>query len=374
MPRVLFTGGGTAGHVTPNIALLEAAQAKRWEVAYVGSAKGIEREMISALGVPYYPVASGKLRRYFSWQNFIDPLLILWGVLQSLVLCFRLRPEVVFSKGGFVSVPVVVAAWLLRVPVISHESDVTPGLANRLTYPFCRKICVTFDATVPFLPGGKVKVTGTPVRQSLVTGDAEAGLAFLGFSGEKPILLVFGGSLGAAMINNQTRRVLSRLIQTFDVVHVVGNGNLDTSVEVLGYPQSYPQSYLQSYLESYVQKEFIREQFGHVLAAAAVVVSRAGANSLYELLMTRKPHLLIPLGKAASRGDQLDNARVFAELGFSRVLYEEALAGDEKSDDAFVDAVKDVLIHREEITARLASFEIKDSVNVIINLIQESVK
>jgi UDP-N-acetylglucosamine--N-acetylmuramyl-(pentapeptide) pyrophosphoryl-undecaprenol N-acetylglucosamine transferase len=358
MPCVLFTGGGTAGHVTPNIALLEAARDKHWEVAYVGSAKGIEREMIGALGVAYFPVASGKLRRYFSWQNFIDPFLILWGILQSLVLCVRLRPDVVFSKGGFVSVPVVVAAWLLRVPVISHESDVTPGLANRLTYPFCRKICVTFDATVPYLPEGKVKVTGTPVRRSLFAGDAAAGLVFLEFSGEKPVLLVFGGSLGAATINNQVRRALLALLQSFDVVHVVGHGNLDTTIEEPGY----------------VQKEFIGEQFGDVLAAAAVVVSRAGANSLYELLMTRKPHLLIPLGKSASRGDQLDNARVFAELGFSKVLYEEALTGSEKSDGAFVESVKDVLGHSEEISARLASFEIKDSVNLITELIQESVK
>jgi len=313
------------------------------------------------LGIPYYAVASGKLRRYFSWQNFIDPFFILWGMLQSLVLCLRLRPDVVFSKGGFVAVPLVVAAWLLRVPVISHESDVTPGLANRLTYPFCRKICVTFEATKRYLPGGKVNVTGTPVRQSLVAGDAAAGLKFLGFSGEKPVLLVFGGSLGAAAINSQTRRALPGLLQAFDVVHVVGNGNLEASIEQSGS------------VKHYVQKEFIGEQFGHVLAAAAVVVSRAGANSLYELLMARKPHLLIPLGKAASRGDQLDNARVFADLGFSRVLYEEALTGDGKSEDVFVDTVRDVLAHSEEITARLQSFEIKDSVNLIIELIQESV-
>lgn len=361
MPRVLFTGGGTAGHVTPNIALLEAAIGKSWEVAYVGSPAGIEREMIGVLGVPYYAVASGKLRRYFSWQNFIDPFFILWGVLQSVVLCLRLRPDVVFSKGGFVAVPLVVAAWLLRVPVISHESDVTPGLANRLTYPFCRKICVTFEATVRYLPEGKVNVTGTPVRRSLVAGDAATGLKFLGFSGEKPVLLVFGGSLGAATINNQVRSALPVLLQKFDVVHVVGNGNLEPSIEQPGS------------VKRYVQKEFIGEQFGHVLAAAALVVSRAGANSLYELLMARKPHLLIPLGKAASRGDQLDNARVFADLGFSRVLYEEALTGDAKSEDVFVESIKDVLAHREEITARLQSFEIKDSVNLIIELIQESV-
>ncbi|MDC0068892.1 undecaprenyldiphospho-muramoylpentapeptide beta-N-acetylglucosaminyltransferase [Gammaproteobacteria bacterium] len=361
MLRVLFTGGGTAGHVTPNIALLEAAIGKKWDVSYVGSNAGIEREIIGGMGIPYYAVESGKLRRYFSWQNFIDPFFILWGMLQSVLLCLRLRPDAVFSKGGFVAVPLVVAAWLLRIPVISHESDVTPGLANRLTYPFCRKICVTFEATLRYLPGGKVDVTGTPVRQSLVAGDAAAGLKFLGFSGEKPVLLVFGGSLGAATINNQVRKALPVLLQKFDVVHVVGNGNLDPTTEQPGS------------VTRYVQKEFIGEQFGHVLAAASVVVSRAGANSLYELLMARKPHLLIPLGTAASRGDQLDNARVFADLGYSRVLYEEALAGDGKPEGAFVESVKEVFAQREEITARLQSFEIKDSVNLIIELIQESV-
>ena len=357
MPRILFTGGGTAGHVTPNIALLEAATAKGWEVAYVGSAAGIEREMIGELGVPYYYVASGKFRRYFSYQNLIDPFFIIWGLGQSVALCVRLRPDAVFSKGGFVSVPLVIAAWLLRIPVISHESDVTPGLANRLTYPLCRKICVTFEATVRHLPKGKVHVTGAPVRRSLAAGDAAAGLEFLGFSGEKPVLLVFGGSLGAATINNQTRRVLPVLVQVFDVVHVAGNGNLDTAIEE----------------PCYVQKEFVGDQFGHVLAAATVVVSRAGANSVYELLMTRKPHLLIPLGKKSSRGDQLDNARVFADLGFSRVLYEEALTSDQKSDDVFVESVKAVLVDSEEITARLQAFEIKDSVNMIIELIQETI-
>ena len=358
MTRVLFTGGGTAGHVTPNIALLEAAASKSWEVAYVGSAAGIEREMIGALGIPYYCVSSGKLRRYFSWKNFIDPFFIIWGLVQSVVLCLRLRPDAVFSKGGFVSVPLVLAAWLLRVPVISHESDLTPGLANRLTYPFCKKICVTFEATARYLPKGKVKVTGTPVRQSLASGDAKAGLEFLEFSGKKPVLLVFGGSLGAATINNQTRRVLPVLCRDFDVVHVVGNGNFDSAIEE----------------PCYVQKEFIGGQFGHVLAAATVVVSRAGANSIYELLMTRKPHLLIPLGKAASRGDQLDNACIFADLGFSRVLHEEALTSDQKSDEVFVESVKAVFVHNEEITARLRSFEIKDSVRLIIELIQESIQ
>ena len=145
MVHLLLTGGGTAGHVTPNIALIEAVRKMDWQVSYAGSAQGIEREMIGGVGVTFHPVSSGKLRRYFSWENFIDPFRILLGIFQSLILCLRLRPDVVFSKGGFVAVPVVVAAWLLRIPVICHESDVTPGLANRLTYRFCKAICITFD-------------------------------------------------------------------------------------------------------------------------------------------------------------------------------------------------------------------------------------
>ncbi|MBT7369803.1 MAG: UDP-N-acetylglucosamine--N-acetylmuramyl-(pentapeptide) pyrophosphoryl-undecaprenol N-acetylglucosamine transferase, partial [Gammaproteobacteria bacterium] len=201
MTRVLFTGGGTAGHVTPNIALIEEAEKRGWQIDYAGSHEGIEREMIERLDIAYHSVASGKLRRYFSWENFVDPFRILLGIVQAFMLLGKLAPDVVFSKGGFVAVPVVVAAWLRRIPVISHESDVTPGLANRLTYPFCRRICVTFDASLPHLPAGKVLVTGTPVRASIACGNAERGRRFLGIGSDKPLLLVFGGSLGADKIN-----------------------------------------------------------------------------------------------------------------------------------------------------------------------------
>lgn len=351
MPKILFTGGGTAGHVTPNIALIEETQKRGWLCAYVGSPKGIEHEMIAALDIPFHGIASGKLRRYFSWQNFIDPLFVVLGFLQSVFICLRQKPDVVFSKGGFVSVPVVAAAWLLRIPVISHESDVSPGLANRLAYPFCRTICITFEETARFLPEGKVFVAGTPVRKSLLDGDAKRGLDYLGFDGEKDVLLVFGGSLGAGVINQQVRAVLARLLETFDIVHVVGAGNVEPELSQRGY----------------VQREFIRSEFGDVLAAAALVVSRAGANSLYELFVTRTPHLLIPLTLAASRGDQIDNASTFASKGFSHVIPEESL-----SDKDFLEALETLSLARHFVSQAMSAFEVRDSVDLIMGQIQKN--
>ncbi|MFT7220887.1 MAG: UDP-N-acetylglucosamine--N-acetylmuramyl-(pentapeptide) pyrophosphoryl-undecaprenol N-acetylglucosamine transferase [Candidatus Azotimanducaceae bacterium] len=365
MTHILLTGGGTAGHVTPNIALIESFRKLAWEVSYVGSVNGIEREMIGRIDVPYYAVSSGKLRRYFSLENLLDPFKILLGVLQSLILCLRLRPDAVFSKGGFVAVPLVFAAWLLRIPVVSHESDVTPGLANRLTYRFCRSICVTFEETRSYLPTAKVVVAGTPLRQALRHSDGDRGRQYLGLSVTKPVsaplakpfakplLLVFGGSLGAAVINQQVRAVLPQLLDRFDVVHVTGPGHLDPELEQKA---------------GYMQKAFITDAFGDVLAAADLVVSRAGANSLYELFSLRKPHLLIPLSKAASRGDQLDNAALFESLGYSRVIKEEAL-----SNECFLAVLIKLHDDASVIREKLAEFEIKDSISIIEHTIRQSI-
>lgn len=347
--KVLFTGGGTAGHVTPNIALMEAARQKGWELLYLGSPDGIEGGIIGPLGVPFHAVQSGKLRRYFSWKNLLDPLRVLVGLLQSLVICLREKPDRVFSKGGFVSVPVVVAAWLCRIPVVGHESDVTPGLANRFAYPFCRCVCVTFAETRRYLPAGKTRLTGTPLRRSLRSGVAARGLGFLGFDGTKPLLLVFGGSLGARSINRQVAGTLETLLETFDVAHLVGQGNLDPALKKNGY----------------VQKAFLNEEFGDVLAAASVVVSRAGANTLYELLALRKPHVLVPLSRRVSRGDQIDNARLFLQKGYSRVMEEDAL-----DDASFVDLVMSTWRDREMIMKRLGEFETRDSVGEILSLVE----
>ena len=350
---VLFTGGGSAGHVTPNIALIEAVRERGWNVQYVGSAKGIEKEIIGQLEVPYHAVSSGKLRRYFSWQNFVDPFRILLGVLQAFLLLGRLRPAILFSKGGFVSVPVVFAAWLRRIPVICHESDVTPGLANRLSYPFARRICITFEASARYLTGSKVLLTGTPVRGSILKGNAEAGLAYLNVSDDKPVLLVFGGSLGAGVINEAVRDALPELLARFNVIHVVGAGQIVESINLTGYQQ----------------REFIGEDFGDVLAAATLVVSRAGANSLYELFIAGKPHLLIPLGIAASRGDQIDNARTFESAGYSRVLFEEALGPA-----SLVQGIDQLYEDRESLKNAMQKFDVKDSVSLILSEIEQHLR
>lgn len=343
--RILFTGGGTAGHVTPNLALIERLSEEGWQIAYVGSVRGIERELVEDSGIAYHAISTGKLRRYFSWQNFVDPLRIIWGFLQSLGICLRFGPDVVFSKGGFVAVPVVVAAWLLRIPVIAHESDMTPGLANRLCYPFVRKICVTFPQTMEYLPKGRVLVTGSPIRRALREGNAEAGRTLLGLASGKPVLLVFGGSLGAASINRCVREVLDELCRRFDVVHVAGAGNLDPALD--GKP-------------GYAQHAYLSRGFGDVLAAASLVISRAGANSVYELLALRKPHILVPLPLSASRGDQIDNARVLAEAGLSRVIPQEQLTGT-----ALLAMVDEMTPHLEEIRRKLDTFVVPDSVTII---------
>jgi UDP-N-acetylglucosamine--N-acetylmuramyl-(pentapeptide) pyrophosphoryl-undecaprenol N-acetylglucosamine transferase len=343
--KILFTGGGTAGHVTPNVALIEKFREEDWECIYVGSKHGIEKDIIAKLGIPYHGIASGKLRRYFDWKNFTDPFLILFGVFQSLVICLRVRPDVVFSKGGFVAVPIVFAAWLFRIPIICHESDVTPGLANRLCFPFASKICVNFSETKQYVAAEKVILTGTPIRRSLVEGSADRGRRYLAISSDKPVLLIFGGSLGARVINSQVRSVIGPLSEKFIVVHVVGAGNVDDSLKAG---------------KDYIQTEYLMDEFGDVLASADLVIARAGANSIYELLVTRKPHILIPLSAKASRGDQLINARTFARAGYSHVIEE-----DELNDDTFLKKVDEVFTNRKAIAEQLVKYEIPDSVSII---------
>lgn len=348
--KVLFTGGGSAGHVTPNVALIEQLTIDGDDCLYVGARSGIERDIIAPLGVPFYGIASGKLRRYFSWQNFTDPFRIAWGIVQSLRIVLTERPDVVFSKGGFVAVPVVFAAWLCRVPVICHESDVTPGLANKLCFPFARRICLNFEETLRYVPGGKAAHTGTPIRADILNGQRDRALAFLKSEGMKPLLLVFGGSLGAERINQQLRSVLDQLLARFDVIHVTGKDHLDESLQDRA---------------GYWQFEFLRAEFGDLLAAADIVLARAGANSVYELLAVRKPNLLIPLSAKASRGDQIENAQSMAAAGYSQVLTEEAM-----DDAALLGAIDDLWRNRDEARARLENFPLKDSVALITQTIR----
>lgn len=353
MARILFTGGGTAGHVTPNIALIEALLAQDWDCQYVGSRGGIERTLISPLSIRYHAIYSGKLRRYFSWQNFIDPLFILLGILQSLWVCLRIQPDIVFSKGGFVAVPVVFAAWLCRIPVISHESDITPGLANKLCLPFSRVLCVNFPETIGYLsnslPSERIRVTGSPLRSVLRNTDAGRGRDFLGFRQAKPILLVVGGSLGARVLNEAIWENLPVLLNKYQIVHMVGAGNRHEHVD-----------------GAYLQFEYLADEYGDVLAASDLVVSRAGANSIFELLNFRKPHLLVPLTAAASRGDQLVNARVMADAGMSLVIHESEL-----NTGTLMRALAN-LEDKAQWESSMESFPDTDAVKVIVELIGET--
>ena len=310
MKRIILTGGGTAGHVTPNIALLPRLRELQYDIHYIGSYNGMEKQLVEQQGIPYHGISSGKLRRYFSLQNFTDPFRVLKGFSEANRLIKQLKPDVIFSKGGFVSVPVVIAGKKNHV----HESDMTPGLANKLSIPSAAKVCCNFPETLSSLPQDKAVLTGSPIRQELFTGDKEKARAFCGFKEVKPVILIVGGSLGAVAVNNAVRKILPELLKDFQVVHLCGKGKLDEKL---------------TGLNGYVQFEYIQDELKDLFALADVVISRAGANAICELLALRKPNLLIPLSANASRGDQILNARSFERQGFSMVMEEEELT-DEK--------------------------------------------
>mgnify|MGYP001546665430 FL=1 len=346
--RILLTGGGSAGHVTPNLALLAALQAEGWEVHYAGSAAGMERRLVQDQVTAYHVVPVGKLRRYFSWANVLDALRVLAGLWVGWRLCGRLRPAVIFSKGGFVSVPAVIGGALRGIPVVAHESDYSPGLATRLVAPFVTVLCTTFDATrVP--RARRLEHVGSPLRPALLHASRPRGLRVLGFSGDRPVLLVVGGSLGAAALNQALREALASLSQRFDIVHLCGAGK---EAPGLGGP-------------AYRQYAYLDEAYGDVLAAADYVVSRAGANGLFELLALQKVSLLVPLGRAASRGDQLENAAWAEGEGLVRVVSEAGLTGDRLAQalDALVEAAP-------ALRTRLATFQAPDAVGRILALLR----
>ncbi|MBQ9091471.1 MAG: undecaprenyldiphospho-muramoylpentapeptide beta-N-acetylglucosaminyltransferase [Anaerotignum sp.] len=318
--KIVLTGGGTAGHVTPNLALLPYLKAEGYEIVYIGSEKGIERTLIEAEGIPYYSISTGKLRRYLSKENIKDMFRVVKGIAEAKKLIKRLKPDLVFSKGGFVAVPVVLGAKSNNVPVIIHESDITPGLANKIAMPSARVVCSTFPETLQYVPKGKGVHTGTPIRKELFEGDRQKGLAACKFTGEKPVLLMMGGSLGAVKLNHCLREILPELVKTFDVIHLCGKGNLDAHLREQ---------------EGYMQFEYVSDGLNDLLAAADVIVSRAGSNSISEFLALKKPNLLIPLSAKASRGDHILNAASFEKQGFARVLDEDEMTAESMKAEIF---------------------------------------
>lgn len=314
MKRIVMTGGGTAGHVTPNIALIPGLKELGYEIHYIGTEKGIERKLIEKEGIPYHIVNAGKLRRYLDLKNLTDTLRITQGFMQSLAIIRKLKPSIVFSKGGFVSSPVVWAAWMNRIPIVIHESDYSPGLANKIAIPFAKSICYTFPETEKYISKEKGVLTGIPVRESLFSGDKRTGREICGFSDEKPVILVIGGSLGSEVINKSIRSNIKTILRNFQVCHICGKGNTDKNYEGI---------------KGYKQFEYVREELSHLFAMADLIISRAGATVLYEILALRKPNILIPLSKKVSRGDQILNAESFKKQGLSYVIMEEEL--DKKS-------------------------------------------
>ena len=350
MKHIVLTGGGTAGHVTPNIALIPELKNRGFEISYIGSYDGIEKRLISELGIPYYGISSGKLRRYFDLKNFSDPFRVQKGYHEAIRILKELKPDVIFSKGGFVAVPVVGAARRIRIPCVIHESDMTPGLGNKLCIPSAAKVCCNFPETVSSLPAQKAVLTGTPIRQELFQGDAAKGRAFCGFSSDKPVLLSIGGSLGAASVNQHLRKILPELLPDFQVVHLCGKGKTDETL---------------LHTPGYVQFEYIEEELPDLFAMADVVLSRAGANAICEISALRKPNLLIPLSAKASRGDQILNARSFEKQGFSMVLEEEEITGP-----VLLKAIHELYENRQQYIDRMSQSAAMDSIRKIADLLE----
>lgn len=351
MKRIVLTGGGTAGHVTPNIALLPRLRDADYEISYIGSFDGIEKKLIQTQGIPYYGISSGKLRRYFDVKNFTDPFRVIKGFAEASRLMKQLKPDVVFSKGGFVSVPVVMAARRHHIPVICHESDLTPGLANKLSMPSATKVCCNFPETMQYLPEGKAVLTGCPIRRELMEGDRAAALTMTGFTPDKPVLMVMGGSLGAVAVNEAIRGALPELLEHWQIIHLCGKGKLDESLNGT---------------KGYVQYEYIQKELADLFALCDIVVSRAGANAICELLALRKPTLLIPLSAKASRGDQILNARSFERQGFSMVIEEEAL-----TKETLLKAVTELDAHRQDYIYAMEACPQSDAIGTILGLLEE---
>ena len=349
MKKIVLTGGGTAGHVTPNLALLPSLKERGYEIIYIGSYNGIERKLIENAGIEYSGISSGKLRRYFDLKNFSDPFRVLKGCAEARRLIKKYRPDVVFSKGGFVSVPVVLAAKHYKIPTIIHESDMTPGLANKICIPSAAKVCCNFPETLAYLPNDKAVLTGSPIRKELLEGDRITGLNYSGLSASRPIILVIGGSLGSVAVNRAVRAVLPKILETYQVIHICGKGNLDE--HLIG-------------RNGYVQYEYVDAPLRHLFAAADLIISRAGANSICEILALKKPNILIPLSASASRGDQILNARSFEKQGFSKVLEEEQL-----TDDNLLNTIQDTYHNRQKYIASMEQSTLNDAVSVVMDLI-----
>ncbi|HZW67890.1 MAG TPA: undecaprenyldiphospho-muramoylpentapeptide beta-N-acetylglucosaminyltransferase [Pseudogracilibacillus sp.] len=352
--RITFTGGGTAGHVIVNLALIPYFLEKGWKVDYIGSKEGIERELINQIDdITYYPISTGKLRRYMSLENMKDPFRVLKGVAQAWKIIRKTKPNVVFSKGGFVSVPVVVGARFRRVPTIIHESDISPGLANKLAAPFAKQMLTTFPETVDHVKKKNTRYVGPIIREELFTGDKTEGYRLTNFTREKPVLLIMGGSIGSQKINEAIRSILPNLLSSFQLLHICGKGNVDESINELGYAQF----------------EYVNDELKHLFSIADYVISRAGANAIFELLALQLPMLLIPLSLGASRGDQIENAQSFANKEIAHVMEEE-----EMTSESLLEAIHKLVKDEVKLKKQMAQYNSRASRDEVIKIIKDIAK
>lgn len=347
--KVIFTGGGSSGHVTPSLPLMSALQSKGADIFYVGSKKGIEHSIVKSLKISYYPITAGKLHRYWTWKNLLTPFQLLIGIIQSFLICRKIKPDVIFSKGGFVALPVVIAAKLNGIPAVIHESDLTPGLANRLCFPFAKLICITFPDTLKYFKNtSNVLLTGMPIRDALLHGNSSRGLKFCGFVDKfKPVLLIMGGGLGSSLINECIRRLIIPLTEKFQVIHICGKNKSDSAFDDV---------------KNYKQFEYLQEELADIFAIADLIISRAGATTIYEILALNKPNILLPLSRKASRGDQIDNAKYFAQLGLSKVIYFE-----EFSDDKLLRTLFEIYKNLDQLKTQLNQFKRLNATQIITN-------
>lgn len=353
MKKIVLTGGGTAGHVTPNIALLPGLKDLGYEIHYIGSYEGIESKLIADFDIPYYGISTGKFRRYMDPKNFSDPFRVIKGYTEARKILKEIKPDVVFSKGGYVSVPVVRAAASLKIPCIIHESDMTPGLANKLCIPVADKVCCNFPETIQYIPKDKAILTGSPIREELSKGNKISALEMCGFDANKPVIMVIGGSLGAANVNKAVRNALPELLKDFQIVHLCGKEKMDNMLLTT---------------KGYKQFEYIKSELKDIFAMADIVISRAGANAICELLALQKPNILIPL-VAGSRGDQVLNARSFESQGFSKVLME-----DDITNQVLIDAVHEVFFNKRTYVEAMSNSNQTNAIKSILSLIEENAK
>lgn len=349
--KIIMTGGGSAGHVTPNLALIPRLKEEGYEVQYIGTKDGIERKIIEDAKIPYHAIESGKLRRYFDIKNFSDPFKVIKGVFQAKKIIKNEKPDVVFSKGGFVAVPVVIGAYLNKIPVLTHESDMTPGLANKLATPYCTKVCVTFPESVDKVKNNKGVLTGTPIRSELFKGSKEKGRSFCGFKNNKPVIMLMGGSLGSKVLNDSLRGVLDKLLKSYNVIHICGKGHIEESL---------------NNKEGYRQFEYISKELPDLMALADMFISRSGANSIFEFLALKKPNILVPLSINASRGDQILNAKSFEKSGYSVVIQEEDLNAD-----ILLTKIEALYRDKEKYIESMENSKVKNGVEQIVSLIKK---